>query len=97
MRKFNYFVIANKKSSSSANEFLLHTVGAIGKFKMMNTKLILNIFTSLFHKCEYKRKIQKYIKKKLKKYTSSANEFFLHTVESIGILKKSKKKYLKKN
>ena len=51
-----------KKLRSPANEFLLHVVGAIGKFKKSNKKLILKKCTSpvkkfLFHKHRNNRKI----------------------------------------
>ena len=60
MRKFDYFLI-EKNSPSPANEFLLHSAGALVIIKS-NKKLIFKNCTSpanefLVHKCRNNRKI----------------------------------------
>ena len=83
-----------KNSRSQANEFLLHTVGALEIFWKINKKIILkNIQVQLMNfyyinveamgKCVIIKKNQFWKKKN----TSPAKEFLLHTVEAIGKLK----------
>ena len=54
----------NAKKLTKSNEFLIHTVGAIGLLKKSNLKLILRKCTSpanqfIFHNCSNNRKTQK--------------------------------------